>query len=178
MFGESKATLRERVRHAEWKSEELGRAIDRKETAIATLEASAREQAAFCKNLLGRVAESEALARKWKERMDQAQNWRLAADPPAAPFKDLELRTPEEVKMRLGELVDSSPILAAFVTVIKGQGEIETGAAICPGLSDSDRQYNAGRAAAVADMLHAISQCREEGMRMLEERGERMKDEG
>lgn len=83
-----------------------------------------------------------------------------------------EMQTPDEVAMRLGELAEHSPILIAFLTLIKLQGEIERDAAIAPGLSPEMRSYNAGRAAAVADAFYQIQQTRERGEAML--RGQRM----
>jgi hypothetical protein len=77
----------------------------------------------------------------------------------------------EEVRMVLGELSEDSPVLRAFLAVVKEQFQMESHAALMAGVPDSDRQYNAGRAAAVSDLMNAIAQCREEGEALL--RGKR-----
>jgi len=78
---------------------------------------------------------------------------------------------PEEVRFVFGSIADDDRQYQAIVKFIQAQSEVEDGNALRPGLANEERQYNAGRAAAVQDMLVLMEQMRAGGRDLIAKNG-------
>jgi outer membrane murein-binding lipoprotein Lpp len=83
-------------------------------------------------------------------------------------LRKMELST-DEVKFAMGQIDANDPGFMAIVTTLQEQISAESETALKPGLSDADRQYGAGRMAAVTDLAHALVEMRIEGERLRQE---------
>lgn len=75
----------------------------------------------------------------------------------------------DEVKYALGRIDNDSDEYLALMKLIQAQLDVEMGVALCPGVSNEDRHYSAGRCAMVVDILTMIESARISGRRMIEE---------
>jgi Na+/phosphate symporter len=77
--------------------------------------------------------------------------------------------TTDEVTFALAGIADDSMEYLAVMKLISRQYEVELDMALRPNLTNEDRQYGAGRGAAVADILNLIESGRREGAERLKQ---------
>lgn len=72
--------------------------------------------------------------------------------------QDIEKLVAEE-RGWLSGVTRETPALKAVLRMLRRQGEVEVAQALPPGLGNEGRQYNAGRAAAVLDVVAMVEEA-------------------